>query len=208
MSLRLALAVPAVVMSAGPALAHHPMGGAVPADFLDGVLSGLGHPILGIDHLAFVVAVGLAAAFVRGAALVPLAAVAAACGGCLLTVADMPLPAVEPVIAGSVILLGGVAMFGRQWPILPGAAVFAIAGLFHGWAYGEAVVGAETTPIIAYLIGLAAIQYAVALGVMGTVRWIWRASSPVAVQPRLAGAVCTGIGLVFMFDIVEGALFP
>src|SRR5258708_34195202 len=40
-----------------PALAHHVMGGQVPVTFRDGLLSGLAHPIIGIDHFAAVVAV-------------------------------------------------------------------------------------------------------------------------------------------------------
>ena len=45
-----------------PALAHHPMGGRMPATFTDGLLSGLGHPIIGLDHLAAVLAIGCLAA--------------------------------------------------------------------------------------------------------------------------------------------------
>ena len=44
-----------------PAFAHHPMGGATPSTFTEGLLSGLGHPIIGLDHLAFVIGVGLMA---------------------------------------------------------------------------------------------------------------------------------------------------
>jgi urease accessory protein len=32
------------------------------------------------------------------------------------------------------------------------------AGFFHGYAYGEAVIGAEATPLAAYLVGLALVQ--------------------------------------------------
>ncbi len=46
------------VVAAGPALAHHPMGGVTPATFADGLLSGLGHPVIGLDHFAAVIAVG------------------------------------------------------------------------------------------------------------------------------------------------------
>jgi len=51
-----------IAMSAGiaPASAHHVMGGATPATFAQGLLSGLGHPVIGLDHLTFVLAVGLA----------------------------------------------------------------------------------------------------------------------------------------------------
>ena len=44
------------------AMAHHPIGGRTSANFWEGLLSRMGHPIIGIDRLAFVVAVGLIAA--------------------------------------------------------------------------------------------------------------------------------------------------
>ena len=50
------------------AMAHHMTGGEVPRSVLGGFLSGLAHPVIGPDHLAFILAVGLiAAAFARGA---------------------------------------------------------------------------------------------------------------------------------------------
>ena len=41
------------VLSASPAAAHHPMGGTPPSTFVEGLLSGFGHPVIGPDHLAF-----------------------------------------------------------------------------------------------------------------------------------------------------------
>ena len=46
---------------AAPAYAHHPMGGTTPTTFTEGLLSGFGHPVLGLDHLAALVVVGLLA---------------------------------------------------------------------------------------------------------------------------------------------------
>lgn len=50
------------MLLAGPAWAHHAMGGEVPGTFAEGLLSGLAHPVIGLDHLAFILAVGLIAA--------------------------------------------------------------------------------------------------------------------------------------------------
>lgn len=44
-----------------PAFAHHPLGGKLPANFFEGIISGFGHPIVGLDHLVFVIASGLIA---------------------------------------------------------------------------------------------------------------------------------------------------
>ncbi|MGZ5836895.1 MAG: HupE/UreJ family protein, partial [Xanthobacteraceae bacterium] len=43
---------------AQPALAHHVMGGAMSANWWQGLLSGLGHPVIGLDHFAAIVAAG------------------------------------------------------------------------------------------------------------------------------------------------------
>src|SRR5262245_6809064 len=55
---RLSLSLIVLAISGAPAFAHHMMGGRTPATFGEGILSGLGHPIIGLDHLAAVVAVG------------------------------------------------------------------------------------------------------------------------------------------------------
>lgn len=202
----LALVPVALAGSVGPALAHHPMGGQTPDSLLNGLLSGLGHPIIGVDHLAFVIAVGLAAAFTGHRALSPLAFVAATVAGCLLHVAGTVLPMAEIVIAASILLLGGIVLSGRRTggPVLLG--LFAIAGLFHGWAYGASIVGAEATPLVAYLVGFSLIQYAIAAGTAHVALRIWNAADQRAIHPRLAGAVVAGIGLAFLFENLEGLL--
>ena len=48
----LALLLLAPLAMAGSAAAHHPTGGRMPANVLDGFLSGIGHPVIGPDHLA------------------------------------------------------------------------------------------------------------------------------------------------------------
>src|SRR5262249_29863369 len=42
------------------AFAHHVMGGKTPSTFVEGLLSGTGHPVIGPDHLAFLLAIGIA----------------------------------------------------------------------------------------------------------------------------------------------------
>jgi len=193
--------------AAEPALAHHVMGGGVPDTLTAGLLSGFGHPIIGVDHLAFVVAVGLAAAFTPRRLLSPLVFVAATVVGCLLFIAGVALPLAEIVITASVVLVGGMVLSGRTFPASAYLGIFAVAGIFHGWAYGAGIVGAEPTPLGAYLIGFAAIQYAIAAGAMWLTRGVWRAADPSALKPRLAGAVALGVGAAFLVENIEGMLF-
>lgn len=145
------------------AFAHHPGGGEAPQTLFEGLLSGLAHPVIGLDHLAFVVGVGLLAAITPHRFTAPLVFVVATVLGTLLHLMAIDLPAAEFVIALSVAAIGVLALSGRPVAFPAVAALFAVAGLFHGYAYGEAVVGARTDAILAYLVGFAAIQYAVAV---------------------------------------------
>ena len=61
-----------LLVVASPASAHHPMGGKMPSTFFEGFLSGLAHPLIGVDHLAFIVAVGLFAAIKPQGILIPI----------------------------------------------------------------------------------------------------------------------------------------
>ncbi|PJK31133.1 HupE/UreJ family protein [Minwuia thermotolerans] len=194
------------MLAAAPALAHHPLGGATPETFFQGFLSGIGHPMIGFDHLAFIVAVGLAAAFSARRLLTPLAFVAATVAGCLLHVAGVMLPLPELLISASVVALGAVVLSGRTMAPALQIGFFAVAGLFHGFAYGSAIVGAETTPLLAYLVSFGLTQYVIALGAMALVTAVWKAAEPKALQPRLAGAVIAGVGLTFFLENVEGMI--
>ena len=75
------LAVTGLVLTAGNASAHHVMGGRMPSTFTEGLLSGLGHPVIGADHLAFLVGLGIAVGIGGLSFLSPLLfLVAMACG--------------------------------------------------------------------------------------------------------------------------------
>ena len=203
-----ALAAALILTTGSAAMAHHPLGGMTPNSMTEGLLSGLGHPVIGLDHLAFVIAVGLLAAFHRNFVLMPSAFVAGTLGGAMLTLAAVTLPFAEVVITGSVIAGGVVAMRGRVTDLRVAGGVAALVGLFHGWAYGAAIVGAEPTPIVAYLAGFGMIQMAIAIGVAMLVNRIWKALDAGALQPRLAGAVIAGVGVSYMYEIAEAVVFP
>ena len=68
-----------LLVVASPAAAHHPLGGGVPSNFFEGFLSGLAHPVIGFDHLAFIVAIGLVAALKPQGWLMPIAFVYRLC---------------------------------------------------------------------------------------------------------------------------------
>jgi urease accessory protein len=181
------------LLAAGPALAHHPMGGTTPATLGSGLLSGLGHPVIGLDHLAALVAVGLLAARFAGGAWLPLAWLAAMTAGVAVHLGRIDLPYGEVLVALSVVTLGAVAALRPTLPAGLVAGLFAGAGFVHGFALAESIVGAETTPLAAYLVGLVAIQSLIAAGAYLGARSLLRIESAPA-RLRYAGIAVALVG--------------
>ena len=208
MSLRLlrraALAVAPLLCMTASASAHHVMGGKTPATFFEGLISGLGHPVIGPDHLAFLLAIGVAVG-VGGLNLVlPLLFVVASAIGVTLHVNGVNLPGAEIVVAASVLFAGFLIARGRALPVSLWAILFAAAGLFHGYAFGESIFGAERSPLHAYLLGLIIVQSVLTVGTALFVRR--RAGGVSAIAPRLAGAVIIGVGLATLIaQLIPGA---
>jgi len=198
-----AVALIALVAAAEPAFAHHVMGGRMASTFAEGLLSGLGHPVIGIDHFAAVVAIGcIAAAHRNGVALVLGYIVAMMCG-VGLHLLGATVPAAELLVALTVLGLGAVVVLRRAIPLPAALALFALVGLIHGYALGESIYGAERTPLLAYLLGLAVIQSAVAVAALTVAKAALQRSDPVMV--RLIGAGVAGVGFaVLMQQIIPG----
>jgi len=68
----------------------------------------------------------------------------------------------------------------------------ATAGLIHGYAYGESVVGAELTPLAWYLGGLFTIQTLLMAAVFAVVRWLRAVASTGLVAAKRALGVAIG----------------
>lgn len=184
------------LVAATPALAHHPMGGATPATFVQGLLSGLGHPVIGLDHLAALVGIGLVSSrFARGLTL-PAFWIVAMAAGVGLHLAGAGLPATEVLVALSVVAIGLAASVRTTLPYGAVALLFAAGGAMHGYALGETVVGAEAAPIVAYLAGLVAIQVALATGIAFAARCLSSGSflAP-ALRLRVAGLAVAATGV-------------
>lgn len=182
----------------GLAQAHHPLGGMAPQTPWQGLASGLAHPVIGPDHLAFVLAAGVLAAAMRGAAGAAALLGFLACGaaGSLLHLAGIGLgpvgALVEALVAGSALAAGAVLLLrpaGTRTAWLP--AGFALAGLVHGHAFAEAAVGSQPGPVGAYLAGLALVQGALGFGAMALARH-W----PRALGPRVAAGAAALVGAV------------
>ena len=190
----------AAISIAGPAFAHHPLGGALPSTFWQGMLSGLAHPIIELEHFLFLLCAGSAIALARvmpGQALILLFFYAVAgATGTLWHVPGGHVPAAELAIAVSLGVIA-VVLWNRRVPgqrALAGLA--AGGGFFHGYAYGEAVIGAETAPVLSYLLGLALIQTLLMTGTFYITRRIAGAApDALKVATRMLGILAVVMAL-------------
>ena len=137
--LRLGLAPLAAVPL--PVLAHP----AHPGQW-DGLAAGFAHPLLGPDHVAAMLALGLWASLAGRRALwsLPLAFQAGMVAGYVLAVSGIPLPAVEPAIAVSLVVLAILVLVANRLPPAFAAALAALLAVLHGHAHGTGIGGSAS----------------------------------------------------------------
>jgi urease accessory protein len=171
----------ALVLAAGPALAH------TGAGLHDSIGAGVLHPILGTDHLLAMVAVGILAAAQGGRALwaLPAAFVAGMAGGLGLGLGGLALPMLESVILASVIVLGAALALAARPPLLAGIVMAALFGVFHGTAHGSELGTAAALPFALGVLGATAFLHAAGVALGGLVL-------------RLAGRPDAGLPLRFL----------
>ncbi|WP_287097298.1 HupE/UreJ family protein [Mesorhizobium sp.] len=128
------LGILSALAAVAPSLAFAHSGGA----HIHGFFAGLEHPLLGMDHLLAMIAVGIigARAGGRSIVLVPLAFVSAMVAGALLGMAGIGLPSLETGLALSLVVFGAMVGLARPLPLAAAAALTALFGLFHGNAHG------------------------------------------------------------------------
>jgi len=196
----------AMLLNSGTALAHHPLAGMPMSTFTHGILSGLAHPVIGIDHLFFVVAVGIVALYTRSALLSPVYYIVGMLFGITITVAGVQLSHVEIAIALSLLLLGAIIASGHAMSTIQSWSLLSFLGLFHGYAFGESITGVESiTEMVwaGYLIGLCSIQWSIAVLAGYLVSKAWTQIDSTTLRPRLVGAVTLGVGFTFFIEIAE-----
>ena len=183
--------ITALGLSASPAFAH------VGVEAHGSFFSGLAHPIGGLDHLAAMLAVGLWAAMVGGQRvwIWPAAFVGAMVAGGVLGRAGIDLPMVEPMIAGSVVLLGlGIATLLRA-PVVIGAVVIAALGIFHGFAHGAEAPAGDWLGYAAGFVIATALLHAIGVGAGQFLK-----SDAGLTTARVVGRATAVLGLVLLIQ--------
>ncbi|MEH7827818.1 HupE/UreJ family protein [Gemmobacter denitrificans] len=181
---KLAFTAFAACLIAAPALAHTGHGDT------SGFVHGLAHPVLGMDHLLAMLAVGLWSGFVlpgrfwAGAG----AFMAAMVLGAGASWAGIAFPGVEMAITLSVLAFGLLTLMSRrgQTSALTGASLLAIAAFAtaHGHAHATEAAGNAFAYLAGFLIATAALHL---IGVL--------VARAVAVQPLAQRALGAGIAL-------------
>ena len=139
------------------------MGRELPSTLWQGLLSGLGHPIIGIDHFAFVVGVGLVSYLVGRIALLPLLFVAGTVLGCFVHLQDFDLPGSEAAIAFSLVVLAAIVGLRTQNSGRRHCGPVRCRGNSSRLRVRRKHRRRGTRALGAYVVGFALIQYGIAV---------------------------------------------
>ncbi|MDY0006167.1 MAG: HupE/UreJ family protein [Spongiibacteraceae bacterium] len=179
-----------VLLASGAALAHQQSG------LANGFATGFLHPILGLDHLLAMVAVGLWGAFLGQPAiwLLPVTFPLVMAVGGVVGILGPPLPGVEIGIAASAVALGAMVVLAVRPPLWVAALLVGAFALCHGHAHGTELPEATgaLTYSLGFVIATGTLHLAgIALGLL--VHW------PVgAVAVRAGGALIAAAGIGFL----------
>lgn len=118
-----------------------------------GFWMGAAHPLTGLDHLIGMLAIGLWAGFVGGAArwVWPSTFVVMAGLSAIIGHAGYIFPGLEPLIACSLIVLGAVVFLRLRLPLVAGMVLSAGAACVHGYAHGLEM--SDSYGMTGYLLG-------------------------------------------------------
>ncbi len=165
-----------------------------------GFSSGFVHPILGWDHVAAMVAVGLWGAVLGGTAvwLLPVVFPLVMAFGGALGVLGVPLPSVEIGIALSALVLGCMVLFSARPPLWLAAVIVGVFAIFHGHAHGTELPDAVNP--LAYSVGFVLSTGLLHLcGILISLLSRWPAGKTVV---RAGGAIIALAGALFLLRAV------
>jgi len=154
----------------------------------DGLLWGIADPVLALDNLVCILAIGLLAVGNLHSRWIAIALIFANIIGTLIHLSQINLPVTEIAIAFVSIVVGIVLVRSKQLNLLIVVMLTAIAGLLQGYFNSGSIIGAGTMPSMMYIFGAALTQYTV---VMSTSHIGTKVS-----QAELSGNLPRKVGLV------------
>ena len=182
------------LLAPGLALAHT---GAGDAHTHSSFFSGLLHPLTGADHLAAMLAVGVWSALaVRPVWLAPLAFVAMLVVGALAAFGGLVVPAVEPMIAASLLVIGLLIALQARLPAALAALIVGAFAFFHGAAHGAELAGGDGAWLA--LVGMVISTAALHLTGIGLGEWLFKPRRWLSVS---AGGAVALLGSVLLLRL-------
>ncbi|MGH8805036.1 MAG: HupE/UreJ family protein [Polaromonas sp.] len=159
--------------------------------------SGFTHPLLGMDHLAVMVAVGVWCALAArraGPELLwgPLGFATLLLAGAVLGLQGVAIPAVEPMIAASLLVTGLLVVSRLRVPGLVAALGVGVFAVFHGVAHGYELAGSDSAwqTLAGMLCATVLLHTAgLALGWVLRNRHVWLARAAGAAVATFGGAL-------------------
>lgn len=187
----LVLALLALLLVPSLAQAHSEAGAA------GGFVSGFTHPVLGLDHVVAMVAVGLWGAILGRPAIwiLPVTFPLVMAVGGVFGVMGIPFPGVEICIAMSGVLLGAMVLFAVKPPIAVAVALIAFFAVFHGYAHGAELPAAANA--VTYALGFVMATGLLHLGGIA-IGLLFKWPAGTVIVRGLGGAVSL-IGFAFLF---------
>jgi urease accessory protein len=166
-----------------------------------GFVSGLSHPVSGLDHVLAMVAVGLWGAVLGPPAIwmLPVAFPMMMAFGGMLGLAGLPLPGVEAGIAVSAIVLGAMVMAEVRPPLWLAVLIVAFFAVFHGHAHGTELQPGQNALLysLGFVIATGLLHAAgIAVGLIH--RWTLGRK-----LLRIAGALVMVSGFYFLWNAVS-----
>lgn len=201
--MRLAQAHPATfaiaALSLLPLLANAHTG--VDGGMHHGFSAGFVHPLTGADHLAAMVAVGLWSALSARRAWpdllwAPLGFAGMLLVGALIGLAGIQVPAVEPMIAASLLVLGLLVVTRIHLPAAAAVIVVGAFAIFHGVAHGHELAGAADAGLtLAGMVSATVLLHLTGIAIGWTLRHanVW--------VPRIAGAAVVVLGATLLTQV-------
>jgi urease accessory protein len=162
-----------------------------------GFLTGLRHPISGLDHVLAMISVGLWGAQLGSPAiwLLPVAFPMVMALGGTMGLLGIPLPGTEYGIAASMILLGGVVLGQLKPPLWAAALLISFFAIFHGHAHGTELPPGQDG--LLYSMGFVCATgclHGIGVSIGLVHRWTWG-----QVFLRVSGGFIVAMGAYFMW---------
>jgi urease accessory protein len=185
------IAIAGAVSLSNSAQAHIVRGEAI------GFVSGLKHPVSGLDHICAMIAVGMWGAQLGAPAIwvLPVTFPLIMAIGGFLGLIGVPLPGTELGIALSGVMLGTMVLLEMRPPLYWAAVLVGIFGLYHGHAHGAELPAGENGLLysLGFVISTGLLHLTgITIGLIH--RWPWGRR-----MLQLAGAGVVVCGLYFMW---------